>query len=120
MKVSHWNSLFVSLIYAPLAWGKINTYNWELGWINASPDGFERPVVAINGQFPLPTINVTLGDQIIINAVNNLGNSSATLHFHGLYQNGSTSQDGPFQVSQCGIPTGGNLTYNFFVGLPQP
>lgn len=65
-------SLFFTLcLYAQIALGSVITYNWNLGWINAASDGFNRPVVAINGQFPLPTINVTLGDQIVINAVNN-------------------------------------------------
>src|ERR1700679_2021912 len=107
--------LFTICFYAQIALGSVVTYNWKLGWINAAPDGFNRPVVAINGQFPLPTINVTLGDQIVINAVNNLGNSSATLHFHGIFQNGTNAQDGPNQVTQCPIPSGQSLTYSFNV-----
>jgi iron transport multicopper oxidase len=89
------------------------TFNWQFSWITANLDGFSRPVVAVNGQFPLPTVNVTLGDQVVINAINNLGNSSMTLHFHGIYQNGTNTEDGPFQVTQCGIPPGQSLTYSF-------
>jgi iron transport multicopper oxidase len=109
--------LLALLLSSHLAVAKVVTYNWNLGWITANPDGIVRPVVGINGQFPLPTINVTLGDHIVINAVNSLGNSSATLHFHGIYQNGSTAQDGPYQISQCGIPSGQSLTYSFTVCL---
>jgi len=119
MAVITFSLLFTLLLYTHVAVGKIVTFNWEIGWVSRNPDGLlARPVVAINGQFPLPTVNVTLGDQVIINAVNNLGNSSATLHFHGLFQQGSNSQDGPFQVTQCGIPTGGSQTYNFTVCTP--
>jgi iron transport multicopper oxidase len=76
-------SFHVLLLRISLALAKVVTYNFNIGWISAAPDGFTRPVIAINEQFPLPTINVTVGDQVVINAVNNLGNTSATLHFHG-------------------------------------
>lgn len=97
---------------------KVVTHHFNIGWIDASPDGYDRPVVAINGHFPPPTIYVTIGDELIIHTTNNLGNSSATLHFHGLWQKGSTAQDGPFQVSQCGVPANESFTYQFFVGCP--
>jgi iron transport multicopper oxidase len=108
--------VFFTLLFAVNTLAKDVTFNWSLGWINANPDGrLVRPVIAINGQFPLPTISITLHDRIIINVVNDLGNTSATLHFHGIFQTGSTAQDGPYQVSQCGIPAGGSQTYNFTV-----
>jgi iron transport multicopper oxidase len=43
------------------------------------------------------------------------GNQTTTLHFHGLFMNGTTEMDGPAQVSQCGIPSGSQFTYNFTV-----
>ncbi len=75
--------LRVLLLRGSFALAKVVTYNFNIGWISAAPDGVTRPVIAINGQFPLPTINVTVGDHVVINTVNNLGNTSATLHFHG-------------------------------------
>jgi iron transport multicopper oxidase len=110
--------LFLLLcFFAQTISSSVVTYNWNFSWINAAPDGFNRPVISINGQFPLPIITVTVGDQIVINAVNNLGNSNATLHFHGLFQNGTNAQDGPYQVTQCPIPAGQSMTYNFTVGF---
>lgn len=114
-------SCFLGLLlfgYFQTSAAKIVTHHFNIGWISAKPDGFVRPVVAINGQFPAPTIHVTVGDELEIHAVNNLGNSSLTLHFHGIFQEGSTAQDGPFQVSQCGVPPGQSFTYRFFVGAP--
>jgi iron transport multicopper oxidase len=109
-------AVLFTLLWASTTFAKDVTFDWNLGWIDANPDGrLVRPVIAINGQFPLPTINITLYDRVIINAVNDLGNTSATVHFHGIYQTGSTAQDGPYQVSQCGIPSGQSLTYNFTV-----
>jgi FtsP/CotA-like multicopper oxidase with cupredoxin domain len=108
--------LLLTLLLTASSLAKDVTFNWNLGWVSANPDGrLVRPVIAINGQFPLPTINITLHDRIIINAVNDLGNTSATLHFHGIFQTGSNVQDGPYQVTQCGIPAGSSQTYNFTV-----
>jgi iron transport multicopper oxidase len=91
-------------------------YDFDIGWVRANPDGeFERPVIGINGQWPIPTIFGSVGDQIIVNAHNSLGNQTTSLHFHGLYMNGTTHMDGPGGVTQCDIPPGSSMTYNFTV-----
>jgi hypothetical protein len=51
----------------------------------------------------------------VINVHNHLGNQSTSLHFHGLFMNGTTQMDGPSQVSQCPILPGESMTYNFTV-----
>jgi len=92
------------------------TYDFDVSWVYANPDGLHnRAVIGVNGQWPIPTINVTKGDQLVVNVRNSLGNESASLHFHGLYQNGTTHMDGAVQVSQCAIPPGSSFTYNFTV-----
>ena len=92
------------------------TYDFNITWVRANPDGlFERPTIGINGQWPLPVMKATIGDQVVVNVDNQLGNQSTTLHFHGLFQNGTTEMDGPAQVSQCAIPAGSQFTYNFTV-----
>ncbi|KAE9365562.1 multicopper oxidase [Stipitochalara longipes BDJ] len=116
--VSFTTSFFCLYLLAQIVWASVVTYDWSLSWIDAAPDGFKRPVIAINGEFPLPMINVTVGDQIVIHATNNLGNTNTTLHFHGIFQNGTNSQDGPFQVTQCPIPSGQSLTYKFTINQP--
>jgi iron transport multicopper oxidase len=99
------------------------TYDFDVGWTYANPDGQQtRPVIGINGQWPLPPIVVTKGDQVIVNVKNSLGNESTSLHFHGLYMNGTTHMDGPVAVTQCGILPGSSFTYNFtvsFVGFEK-
>lgn len=92
------------------------TYDFNIGWVAANPDGaFERPTIGINGQWPIPQIEANIGDNVIVHATNQLGNQSTSLHFHGLFMNGTTHMDGPAQVSQCGIPPGASFTYNFTV-----
>lgn len=92
------------------------TYDWNITWVNANPaNQTERPVQGINGQWPLPPLNFTKGDRIIANVHNQLGNQSTSLHFHGLFQNGTNEMDGPQGVVQCGISPNATFTYNFTV-----
>ncbi|KAK0389312.1 hypothetical protein NLU13_2887 [Sarocladium strictum] len=94
-------------------------YDFTVGWVTANPDGaFDRPVIGINGQWPIPTIDANVGDNIVIDVHNNLGNQSTSLHFHGLFMNGTTHMDGPAQVSQCPILPGESMTYNFTINQP--
>jgi iron transport multicopper oxidase len=81
----------------------------------AAPDGFSRPVIGINGQWPCPTIKADVGDRILIHVENHLGNESTSIHFHGQFQFGSMTMDGASGVSQCPIPPGGIFTYDFIV-----
>jgi len=91
-------------------------YNFNITWVTANPDkAFDRPTIGINGHWPLPQITVTKGDRLIVNVNNQLGNQSTSLHFHGLYQNGTNQMDGAVGVTQCGILPGSSFTYNFTV-----
>ena len=110
--------VFSALLLFSTAQCATKTYDFDLSWVSANPDGlYERSVIGINGQWPIPTINVTKGDRVIVNVKNSLGNESASLHFHGLFQNGTTHMDGPAQVSQCAIMPGSSFTYNFTVSI---
>jgi iron transport multicopper oxidase len=91
------------------------TYDLDITWVLASPDGFERPVIGVNNQWPPPALYATVGDQVIVNVNNKLGNATTSLHFHGIFQNGTTNMDGAAGVTQCAIPNGGKMTYNFTV-----
>lgn len=92
--------------------------DWNITWVYANPDGLAvRPVIGINNVWPIPVLNVTKGDQIVAKVTNGLGNTTTSIHWHGLYQNGTTWADGPEGVNQCGIPVGGSVTYNFTVSF---
>jgi FtsP/CotA-like multicopper oxidase with cupredoxin domain len=110
--------LFLVLVAASAATVQ---YNFNITWVTANPDGLHpRPVIGINGQWPPPVLNVTRGDRIIANVYNGLGNQTTSLHWHGIFQNGTTHMDGAPAVTQCGIAPGGSFTYNFTVGGPLP
>jgi iron transport multicopper oxidase len=106
--------LLVSL--ATLSSAKVVTHDFNITWVQANPDGkFSRPTIGINGAWPLPVIRVDVGDNLIVNVNNQLGNQTTTLHWHGIYMNGTSHMDGAMQVSQCGINPGSKFTYNFTV-----
>lgn len=60
-------------------------------------------------------LQANLGDTIVVNVQNLLGNETTGIHFHGQKQYGTNTMDGPQQVNQCAIPPGGSYTYNFTV-----
>lgn len=110
-------ALGASLVLAHSVFGATVSYNFDIEWVTASPDGFERPVIGINGAWPIPQININKDDRLVVSVQNKLGNQSTSLHFHGLYMNGSTEMDGPVGVSQCAIPPGASFTYDFVVSI---
>ena len=41
------------------------SYDWSIGWVNANPDGLAtRPVIAINGHWPLPEIEAKVKAEV--------------------------------------------------------
>ncbi|PSN74991.1 hypothetical protein BS50DRAFT_478175 [Corynespora cassiicola Philippines] len=109
----------ILLLLPSLALSATVTYDFNVTWLYANPSRLQnRPVIGINNAWPIPTITVTKGDRVIVNVNNQLGNESTSLHFHGIYMNETTHMDGAIGVSQCGIPPGGQFTYNFTVDQP--
>jgi iron transport multicopper oxidase len=111
-------SFRVLLLFALFSTGLcVVHYDFDIGWVMVNPDGqFSRRTIGINGQWPLPTIKVTVGDRVVVNVHNSLGDQPTSLHFHGLHQNGTSFMDGPPGVTQCPIMPGMNFTYDFVVG----
>lgn len=120
--------------YEKVPKGGKREYFFTLSEIKASPDGFERSVLAINGQVPGPTIVANWGDQVgecssvasgdtlrplltyvsVVHLTNNLTDQGTGLHFHGIRQLGSNDMDGVPSITQC--PTegeGGTITYTW-------
>ncbi|KAL6251810.1 ferroxidase fet3 [Rhinocladiella similis] len=89
---------------------------FNVTWVMANPDGlYERKVIGINNTWPLPVIEVDKGDRLVVHAHNGLGDKDTSIHFHGMFQNGTTDMDGASMISQCPIPPGSTFTYDFTV-----
>lgn len=84
-----------------------------------APDGVQRNMLVVNGQFPGPTIEANWGDNISVTVVNNItGPAEGTaLHWHGLLQRHTEFEDGVPGVSQCPIAPGQTFTYNFVADI---
>ncbi|MCJ1433270.1 hypothetical protein MMC27_002629 [Xylographa pallens] len=112
-------NLLTLLLSAKLVFAATVTYNWDITWVSVNPDSRHvRPAIGINGQWPCPTLNANVGDTVVVHVNNQLGNQSTSLHWHGLFQQGTNAMDGPVGVTQCGIPPGGSYTYEFTINQP--
>lgn len=102
---------------AALVVAKTHTWWYETGWVDANPDGnFPRKMIGFNNTWPLPTLRVGKGDTVNLYLINGFDDRNTTLHFHGMFQNGTNLMDGPEMVTQCPIPPGETMLYNFTVG----
>ena len=68
---------------------------------------------ALNGQVPGPTLRLRQGDRVRIHLSNHLPEST-TLHWHGLVV--PNAMDGPAEITQLPVPSGGAFTYEFTAG----
>jgi len=100
------------------------TSNLVIGNKDIQPDGFSRSAVLAGAsssslQFPGPVIMAKKGDKFNLNVINELKDKSmettTSVHWHGLFQEGSNWADGPVGVNQCPIAPGDSFLYKFQV-----
>jgi FtsP/CotA-like multicopper oxidase with cupredoxin domain len=89
-------------------------YHWTVRDQEHNPDGVFRPMMLVNNQFPGPLIEINEGDTIVVHVGNQAVNATS-IHWHGLYQNGTPHMDGTVGITQCPIAPGGKFTYEFLV-----
>ncbi|KAF8652953.1 hypothetical protein HU200_062384 [Digitaria exilis] len=87
-----------------------NHYDFFVRETNVTRLCHEKAVLAVNGQFPGPTINARKGDVVVVN-VYNQGHKNITIHWHGVDQPRNPWFDGPEYITQCPIAPGSNFTY---------
>lgn len=106
-------------------------YTLELTWEKGAPDGFERDMIYINGQFPGPLIEATHGDWVEIEVINNLP-FNTSVHYHGkkhrtscfakllsnstlgIHQTNTPWADGVPGLTQRPIQPGASYTYKWY------
>ncbi|GJE96101.1 multicopper oxidase [Phanerochaete sordida] len=90
-------------------------YEFVVEQLWGAPDGVVKPMLVVNGMFPGPTIEANQHDRLVVKVINRIANAT-TIHWHGIPQNGTAYYDGTAGVTECGIPPGESLTYNFTFG----
>jgi FtsP/CotA-like multicopper oxidase with cupredoxin domain len=83
----------------------VRAFDFVLRWKWLAPDGFWRPVITVNDQFPGPLIEVNEGDNVVLTVHNELMLEQTTVHFHGLTMKGTPFMDGAAFVTQVCIHT---------------
>lgn len=99
--------------------GAVRSYVFVLGRGTLAPDGYEREMLLINGQFPGPLIEANWGDTIQVTVTNNISGpvEGTSLHWHGLLQQNTGYEDGVPGITQCPIAPGQSFTYSFKADL---
>ncbi|XP_053675343.1 uncharacterized protein LOC128725611 [Anopheles nili] len=81
-------------------------------------DGVERGVMSLNRKIPGPAINVCRGDVVVIDVMNAMAGTAASIHWHGLHQRATPHMDGVPFVTQCPISFGNTFRYSFLATEP--
>lgn len=105
----------VTLMLAVQAEAAVVSYDWNVDYMNAAPDCVQKLVLAVNGQFPSPTIRAVEGDTVVVQVTNHIPTEGVSFHWHGIHQRGTPYYDGAAYVSQCPINPGETFTYRFKV-----
>ncbi|MQM18960.1 hypothetical protein Taro_051959 [Colocasia esculenta] len=88
-------------------------FDWDLSYITVAPLGVKQQVIAINGQFPGPIVNVTTNYNLVVNVQNDL-DEPTLITWNGIQQRKNSWQDGVLGTN-CPIPSGWSWTYQFQV-----
>lgn len=92
-----------------------HTVEWNITYVDGvKPDGqVARRVIGVNNQWPIPKLEYNYGDNVVLTVNNHLPDQQTSLHAHGFFQNGTNYLDGVPGATQCQIPVGGSMTYNY-------
>ncbi|XP_070529813.1 uncharacterized protein [Cardiocondyla obscurior] len=78
-------------------------------------DGIEKTIFSINRMVPGPSIQVCKNDYLIIDVENKADGLEASIHWHGIFQNGYQYYDGVPYLTQCPILSANTFRYQFRV-----
>ncbi|XP_075501056.1 monocopper oxidase-like protein SKS1 [Primulina tabacum] len=108
-----WLRLICAVLVVGVCFGADPFANFELvlSYITASPLGVPQQVIAVNGKFPGPVLNVTTNYNVVVNVRNKL-DESLLITWSGIQMRRSSWQDGVLGTN-CPIPPNWNWTYQF-------
>ncbi|KAF2716610.1 multicopper oxidase [Polychaeton citri CBS 116435] len=88
-------------------------YKLTITNITLAPDGVSRLVLAVNGQYPGPTLYADWGDWMVVDVENQLQHNGTSIHWHGIRQLNSCQHDGVNGITECPIAPGATKRYRF-------
>lgn len=69
--------------------------------------------MSINRKIPGPSIHVCKDDLIVVDVTNEMGGTSASIHWHGFHQRETPWMDGVPFITQCPIDFATTFRYSF-------
>ncbi|KAL1594827.1 hypothetical protein SLS59_008640 [Nothophoma quercina] len=105
--------LTLCLSFAAVVIAGQSHFKLELTFGPGSPDGFERDMIFINGQYPGPLLEVQQGDWVEIEVLNSMPFNSS-IHYHGIHQPNTPWADGVPGLTQRPIQTGETFKYKWY------
>ncbi|CAG8680799.1 26314_t:CDS:2 [Dentiscutata erythropus] len=112
------DNLYNNDMFAPLTLpvktnqSTVRKYTFKLSQTQWAPDGYNRSVYLVNNQYPGPILQAYKGDTFSITVENDLPVETG-IHWHGMFQIGTSWFDGAPAITQCTIPPQSSLTYEF-------
>ncbi|XP_044005819.1 laccase-like [Aphidius gifuensis] len=77
-------------------------------------DGYNiSGILTVNRMFPGPSIQVCLGDLVVVDVKNMADGHDMTIHWHGIYQKNYQHYDGAPFITQCPIQSGTTFRYKW-------
>ena len=103
-------SLLAALRYSLLVSARIQKFTLVLEY--STLPGKTKTQITVNGTVPGPMLNVTIGNSVELNVINNIHDQWTALHLHGMMQFKTPFSDGVPAITQCLIPnTPGNNSF---------
>uniref|UniRef100_A0A8D8WL32 Laccase-2 n=1 Tax=Cacopsylla melanoneura TaxID=428564 RepID=A0A8D8WL32_9HEMI len=91
----------------------------DCGRLHCIPaDGMKRAITIVNRQMPGPSVDVCVGDHVIVDLMNGLMEESTSIHWHGHHQVDSPYMDGVPHLTQCPVPPRTTFRYRFQADSP--
>ncbi|KAK0664932.1 Laccase-3 [Lasiodiplodia hormozganensis] len=94
--------------------GKTVYYTLDITNSTCSPDGGpSRPCLMFNNKIPGPTLYANWGDMISVTINNKMASNGTSVHWHGIRQLNSNTQDGVNGLTECPLAPKDSKTYLF-------
>jgi FtsP/CotA-like multicopper oxidase with cupredoxin domain len=92
----------------------VSQYDLSITNTTCNPDGARsRVCLLINNRMPGPVITANWGDTIRVTIRNKMQHNGTSIHWHGLRQLNSVTQDGVNGITECALAPGDAKTYQF-------
>ncbi|KAF2743840.1 multicopper oxidase [Sporormia fimetaria CBS 119925] len=96
--------------------GRTVSYDISITNTTCNPDGRTggaRVCLLMNNRLPGPVITANWGDTIRVTIRNKMQHNGTSIHWHGLRQLNSVTQDGVNGITECALAPGDAKTYQF-------